>query len=193
MFFAITLNLLFLCYDFFAHLPFEANSHQILWIMNILCEGIDSLSQVNVVAALVRSEAIFALSPPNLPETPLVMSMGVIFAMIVVFFWLVNCSKMGSVFLRNRFSPKWSVFYQACECKVTTRKSGFQIFRKFVAFQNVKIGSLHQCLRGKIYFFVSQKCTNLEMSFDAKMTPLADLTIEAQNRPICTLLVTVKK
>ena len=28
------------------------------------------------------------------------MSMGVIFAMIVVFFWLVNGSKMGSVFLR---------------------------------------------------------------------------------------------
>ena len=27
-------------------------------------------------------------------------SMGVIFAMIVVFFWLVNSSKMGSVFLR---------------------------------------------------------------------------------------------
>ena len=54
--------------------------------MNILCEGIDSLSQVNVVAALVRSEAIFALSLPNLPETPLMMSIGVIFAMIVVFF-----------------------------------------------------------------------------------------------------------
>ena len=29
------------------------------------------------------------------------MSMGVIFAMIVDFFWLVNGSKMGSVFLRN--------------------------------------------------------------------------------------------
>ena len=57
-----------------------------VWIMNILCEGIDSLSQVNVVAALVRSEAIFALSLPNLPETPLMMSMGVIFAMIVEFF-----------------------------------------------------------------------------------------------------------
>ena len=29
------------------------------------------------------------------------MSMGVIFAMIVDSFWLVNGSKMGSVFLRN--------------------------------------------------------------------------------------------
>ena len=29
------------------------------------------------------------------------MSMGVIFAMIVDSFWLVNDSKMGSVFLRN--------------------------------------------------------------------------------------------
>ena len=200
MFFAITLNLLCLCYDFFAHLPFEANSHQILWILNILCEGIDSLSQMDAVAALVRSEAIFALPPPNLPETPLMMSMGVIFAMIVVFFGLVNCSKMGSVFLRNdigipseSFFAKMKRFYQACECKVTTRKSGFQIFRKFMAFRNVKISSLLQCLLGKNLFFVSQKCTNLEMSFDAKMTPLANLTIEARNRPICTLLVTVKK
>ena len=91
------------------------NSHQILWILNILCEGIDSLSQVNVVAALVRSEAIFALSPPNLPETPLMMSMGVIFAMIVVFFWLVNCSKMGSVFLRNDIGIPSESFFAKME------------------------------------------------------------------------------
>ena len=32
---------------------------------------------------------------------PLMMSMGVIFAMIVVFWGLVNDSKMGLVFLRN--------------------------------------------------------------------------------------------
>ena len=106
--------------------------------------------------------------------------------------WVLCSFGMISEFLRNPCPPKWSVFYQACECKVTTRKSGFQIFRKFVAFRNVKTSSHLQCLRGKIYFFVSQKCTNLEMSFDAKMTPLANLTIEAQNRPICTLLVTIK-
>ena len=42
----------------------------------------------------------FELPPPNFLETPLMMSMGVIFAMIVVFFRLVNSSKMCSVFLR---------------------------------------------------------------------------------------------
>ena len=120
----------------------------------------------------------FKLPPPNLLETPLMMSMGVIFAMIVVFLGLVNSSKsvlssfgMISEFLRNPCPPKWSVFYQACECKVTTRKSGFQIFCKFVAFRNVKIDSLPQCLRGKNNFFVSRKCTFFKMSFDAKMTP----------------------
>ena len=42
----------------------------------------------------------FELPPPNFLETPLMMSMGVIFAMIVVFFRLGNSSKMRSVFLR---------------------------------------------------------------------------------------------
>ena len=70
---------------------------------------------------------------------------------------------------------------------------GIQIFCKFVAFRNVKIDSLSQCLRGEIIFFVAQKCADLKKSFDAKMTLLAKLTIEARNRPICTLLVIVKK
>ena len=43
----------------------------------------------------------FDLVSPNLPKMPLMMSMGVIFAMIVDFLGLVNGSKMGSVFLRN--------------------------------------------------------------------------------------------
>ena len=47
----------------------------------------------------------FAQSKPvtnvYLLEITLRMSMGAIFAMIVDFFWLVNSSKMGSVFLRN--------------------------------------------------------------------------------------------
>ena len=66
---------------------------------------------------------------------------------------------MRSVFLRNDIgipselsSAKMERFYQACEYKVTTQKSGFQIFRKFVAFRNVKIGSLPQCYWGKIIF-----------------------------------------
>ena len=43
----------------------------------------------------------FKLPPPNLLETLLMMSMGVIFVMIVVFLGLVNSFKMRSVFLRN--------------------------------------------------------------------------------------------
>ena len=66
---------------------------------------------------------------------------------------------MRSVFLRNdigipseSFFAKMERILHACKCKVTTRKSGFQIFCKFVAFRNVKIGSLPQCLREKIIF-----------------------------------------
>ena len=44
---------------------------------------------------------------------PLMMSMGVIFAMIVVFWGLVNDSKMGLVFLRNGIGiPSESFFAQ---------------------------------------------------------------------------------
>jgi len=128
------------------------------------------------------------------------MSMGVFLVMIVVFLGLVNSSKMRSVFLRNDIgipselsSAKMERFYQACEYKVTTRKNGFQIFRKFVAFRNVKIGSLPQCLLGKNNFSVSRKYTDFKVSLWAKVTPTANLTIDAPNRPICTLLVTVKK
>ena len=168
---------------------------KILWILNTLPvrQGVQKLH-------LFVAKYSFELPPPNLPETPLMMSMGAIFAMIVVFFRLVNGSKMGlhsfgmiSEFLRYRFSPKRSVYQQACECKVTTRKRGSQIFCKFVAFRNVKIGSLSQCLRGKINFFVAQKCADFKVSLLAKVTLTANLTIDAPNRPICTLLVTVKK
>ena len=107
--------------------------------------------------------------------------------------WVLCSFGMISECLRNCCTPKWSVFYQACECKVTTRKRGIQIFRKFVAFRNVKIGSLPQCLLGKNIFFVAWEWTDFKVSFDAKMTLLANLTIEARKRPICTLLVTVKK
>ena len=62
-----------------------------------------------------------------------------------------------------------------------------------MAFRNVKIGLLPQCLREKIYFFVAQKCADSQVSLLAKVTPTANLTIDAQKRPICTLLVTVKK
>ena len=78
---------------------------------------VDALCKVNIVAALLVAKYSFELPPPNLPEMPLMMSMGVIFAMIVVFFRLVMAPKwrlcsfgMISEFLRNRFTPKWSVF-----------------------------------------------------------------------------------
>ncbi len=107
---------------------------------------------------------------------------------------------MRSVFLRNdigipseSFFAKMERILHACKCKVTTRKSGFQIFCKFVAFRNVKIGSLPQCLREKNNFFASRECTFFKMSLFGKVTPLANVTIDAQNRPICTLWVTVKK
>ena len=96
---------------------------------------------------------------------------------------------MVVVFLRNDIGiPSESFFAKMERVLASLRvqsynaKRGFQIFRKFVLFRNVKISSLPQCLRGKIYFFVLRKCTIFKMSFDAKMTPLAKLTIDAQNR-----------
>ena len=57
----------------------------------------------------------FDLVSPNLPEMPLMMSMGVIFAMIVDFFWLVNGSKMGPVFLRNGIGIRSESFFAQME------------------------------------------------------------------------------
>ena len=57
----------------------------------------------------------FDLAPPNLPEMPLRMSMGMIFAMIVDFFWLVNGSKMGVVFLRNDIGIRSESFFAQME------------------------------------------------------------------------------
>ena len=55
----------------------------------------------------------FDLLSSSLPEMPLRMSMGMIFAMIVVFWGLVNDSKMGLVFLRNGIGiPSESFFAQ---------------------------------------------------------------------------------
>ena len=107
--------------------------------------------------------------------------------------WVLCSFGMISECLRNCRPPKWSVFYQACECKVTTRKRGIQVFCKFVAFQNVKIGSLPQCLRGKFYFFCSAKVCRFQKVIWRKNDRTAKLTIEARKRPVCTLLVTVKK
>ena len=44
------------------------------------------------------------------------MSMGVIFAMIVVFLGLVNDSKMGLVFLRNGIGIPSESFFAQMEC-----------------------------------------------------------------------------
>ena len=57
---------------------------------------------------------------------------------------------------------------------------GIQIFCKFVAFRNVKIGSLPQCLQGKIYFFVSRKWTDFQWVTFAKVTLGRILTIEGE-------------
>ena len=49
-----------------------------------------------------------------------------------------------------------------------------------MAFRNVKIGSLPQCLRGKIYFFVAQKCADFQRVTFAKVTVGRILTIEGE-------------
>ena len=46
---------------------------------------------------------------------------------------------------------------------------------------------------GEILFFVAQKCADFNVSLSAKVTPTPILTIDAKNRPICTLFGTVKK
>ena len=46
---------------------------------------------------------------------------------------------------------------------------------------------------GKFIFFVAQKCADFKVSLWAKVTLATNLTIDAPNRSICTLLVTVKK
>ena len=107
---------------------------------------------------------------------------------------------MGSVFLRNDigipsesfFAKMKRFFIKLASAKLQHEKADSKFFANLWRFEMLK--SAHSSsVYGGNFFFVSQKCTNLEMSFDAKMTPLANLTIEARNRPICTLLVTVKK
>ena len=139
-----------------------------LWILNILREGVDSLSQVNVVAALVRSKAIFALSPPNLPETPLMMSMGVIFAMIVVFLGLVNCSKMGSVFLRNDigipsesfFAKMERFFIKLASAKLQHEKADSKFFAnlwRFVMLKSAHFPSVY----GEKFIFLCRRSVQI--------------------------------
>ena len=77
--------------------------------------------------------------------------------------------------------------------KLQHEKADSKFFGNFVVFRNVKIDSLPQCLQGKIYFFVALKCADFKVSLLAKVTLTANLTIDTPNRPICTLLVTVKK
>ena len=58
-----------------------------------------------------QKEAVKDFPPPNLTEMTLMMSMGVIFAMIVDSFWLVNGSKMGFAFLRNGIGIRSEWFF----------------------------------------------------------------------------------
>ena len=78
---------------------------------------------------------------------------------------------MGVVFLRNDIGiPSESFFAKMERILASLRVQSYNakkwnpFFCKFVAFQNVKIDSLPQCLRGKIYFFVAQKCADFKVS-----------------------------
>ena len=84
-------------------------------------------------------------------------------------------------------------FIKLASAKLQREKGESKFFANLWRFEMLKSAHFPSVYGGIFIFFVAQKCTNLEMSFDAKMTPLANLTIEARNRPICTLLVTVKK
>ena len=64
---------------------------------------------------LIQRRILSTCRRPILPEIPLMMSMGMIFAMIVDFFWLVNCSKMGVVFLRNDIGIPSESFFAKME------------------------------------------------------------------------------
>ena len=71
-------------------------------LLCLYCASILKLqTDTSTRTTIPQKEAVKNFPPSNLPEKPLMMSMGVIFAMIVVFFRLENGSKMRSVFLRN--------------------------------------------------------------------------------------------
>ena len=107
---------------------------------------------------------------------------------------------MGSVFLRNGIgipsecsSAKMERFFsKLASAKLQREKADSKFFANLWRFEMLK-STHYPSVYGEKLFFVSRKCTDLKKSFDAKMTLLAKLTIEARNRPICTLLVTVKK
>ena len=64
---------------------------------------------------LIQRRILSTCRRPILPEIPLMMSMGMIFAMIVDFFWLVNSSKMGVAFLRNGIGIPSESFFAKME------------------------------------------------------------------------------
>ena len=76
--------------------------------------------------------------------------------------------------------------------KLQRKKANSNFFANLWRFEMLK--SAHSpVFTGEILFFVAQKCADFNVSLSAKVTPTPILTIDAKNRPICTLFGTVKK
>ena len=108
---------------------------------------------------------------------------------------------MGSVFLRNGigipsesfFAKNGACFSKLVSAKLQHEKADSKFFANLWRFEMLKTAHSPSIYWGKFIFFVAQKCADSQVSLLAKVTPPPNLTIDTQNRPICTLLVTVKK
>ena len=107
--------------------------------------------------------------------------------------WGLHSFGKVSEFLRNRFLPKWRCFSKLASAKLQRKKGDSKFFANLWRFEMLKSAHFPSVYGERFIFFVARKCADFKKSFDAKMTLLAKLTFEARNRPICTLLVTVKK
>ena len=169
--------------------------------MNNLRVGGNSLSQVDAVAALVRSEAIFRVAATKLTWDTLDDVNGSNFchdsSVFGVSKWLQNGFCVPSEWYRNVFGivvrQNGACFIKLVSAKLQREKGESKFFANLWRFELLKSAHFPSVYWGKIFFFVAWEWTDFKVSFDAKMTLLANLTIEARKRPICTLLVTVKK
>ena len=108
---------------------------------------------------------------------------------------------MGLAFLRNGigipsesfFRPNGACISKLASAKLQREKGESKFFANLWRFEMLKSAHSPSVYGGKFIFFVAQKCADFQVSLLAKVTPPPNLTIDAQNRPICTLLVTVKK
>ena len=121
--------------------------------------------------------------------------------MIVEFFWvsewLQNGDRIPSERYRNSFGivfcQNGACFSKLASAKLQREKAYSKFFANLWRFEMLKSAHFPSVYGEKFIFFVAQKFADSKMSFDAKMTLLAKLTIEARKCPVCTLLVTVKK